>query len=71
MVDLVCSQRDDIPLLLAVMVTMGLLVAFSFVFVSPGDESFPLLVFDAVLIVGSFVGFGLTYWYCTRRAMDG
>lgn len=69
-VDLVCAQRDNIPVALAVMTTMGVLVVFSFLFVSPGEEAFPILVIDAVLIVGATVGFLVTYYYCTKRAMD-
>ncbi|WP_436906917.1 hypothetical protein [Halosimplex marinum] len=69
-VELVCGQREQIPVALAVMISMSVLLAFSFVFVSPGDESFPILVFDAVLIVGSTAFFLVTYYYCTKRAMD-
>ncbi|QLH79726.1 hypothetical protein HZS55_21600 [Halosimplex rubrum] len=69
-VDLVCAQRDNIPVGLAVMISMGILLAFSFLFVSPGDEAFTVLVIDAVLIVGSTAFFLVTYYYCTRRAMD-
>jgi len=69
-VDLVCAQRDNMPLALAVMISMGVLLAFSFVFISPGDEAFPILVIDAVLIVGSTAFFLVTYYYCTKRAMD-
>ncbi|WP_246023028.1 hypothetical protein [Halosimplex halophilum] len=65
-----CGQRDQIPIALAVMASMGILLLFSFVFVSPGDEAFTVLVMDAVLIVGSTVFFLVTYYLCTRRAMD-
>ncbi|WP_436931351.1 hypothetical protein [Halosimplex halobium] len=69
-VDFVCSQRDQIPIALAVMISMGFLLLFSLVFISPADESFPILVMDAVLIVGSTAFFLVTYYYCTKRAMD-
>jgi len=69
-VDLVCAQRDSMPLALAVMISMGVLLAFSFVFISPGDEAFPILVIDAILIVGSTAFFLVTYYYCTKRAME-
>lgn len=69
-VDFVCAQRDNIPIALAVMMSMGALLAFSFVFVSPGDEAFTILVIDAVLIVVSTAFFIGTYYYCTKRAMD-
>ena len=69
-VDLVCAQRDNMPIALAVMITMGLLVVFSFLFVSPGDTAFPILIIDAVLVVGSTAFFLGTYYYCTKRAMD-
>ncbi|QPV62050.1 hypothetical protein I7X12_15025 [Halosimplex litoreum] len=69
-VDLVCAQRDNIPIALAVMMSMGALLVFSFVFVSPGDEAFVILVIDAVLIGVSTAFFIGTYYYCTKRAMD-
>ncbi|QLH84712.1 hypothetical protein [Halosimplex pelagicum] len=69
-VELVCSQRDNIPIALAVMMSMGVLLAFSFVFISPSNEAFPVLVIDAVLIGGSTAFFLVTYYYCTKRAMD-
>ena len=68
--DLVCGQRDSIPLAITVLVTMGLLLLFSLVFVSPGEEAFPILVIDALLIVFSLLFFGATYWYCIKRAME-
>jgi len=35
-----------------------------------GDEAFPILVLDFVLIGLSLLFFGGTYWYCIRRSMD-
>ncbi|MFC6724029.1 hypothetical protein ACFQE1_06500 [Halobium palmae] len=70
LLDLVCAQRRRIPVILALLVAMGLFLAFSAVFVGPGDRTYPILVLDAVLVGGAFVFFGVTHWYCTRRAMD-
>lgn len=70
LVDVVCRQRDSAPLAMTVMITMGLLLGLSLLYVSPGDDAFPILVIDAVLIAVSLVFFGGIYWYCTRRAME-
>lgn len=69
-VDLVCRRREEIPLALTVLVTMGLLLAFSLLFVSPGDDAFPIVVIDAALLVGSLLFFGGAYYYCIKREMD-
>ncbi len=49
---------------------MGLFLGLSALYVEPGDNTFPILVLDAVLVVGAFVFFSVTYWYCTQRAME-
>ncbi len=69
-VDVVCGQRHQIPLALAALIAMGLLLLVSILYVSPGDDAYPIVVIDAVLIVLSLVAFTGTYWYCTRRAME-
>ena len=66
----ICEQRNKIPLLLAVVIVMGFLLAFSFLFVEPGTAAFVIAVVDSLLVVGCLVVFGSTYWYCTKRAMD-
>jgi len=71
LVDAVCEQRDQIPLLLAVVIVMGLLLGFSFLFVQPGTAAYVIALVDLILVVGCLVVFGGTYWYCTKRAMDG
>jgi hypothetical protein len=71
LVDAVCEQRDQIPLLLAVVIVMGLLLGFSFLFVQPGTAAYVIALVDLILVVGSLVVFGGTYCYCTKRAMDG
>lgn len=70
LMDAVCEQRDRIPLLLAVVIVMGLLLGFSFLFVQPGTAAYVIALVDLLLVVGALVTFGGTYWYCTRRAMD-
>lgn len=68
-VDVICQQRDQIPLAMTVIITMALLLMLSLLYVSPGDEAFPIVVLDGVLIALSLLFFGGTYWYCIRRAM--
>lgn len=70
LLDLVCSQRQRMKALLALLITSTLFLGLSVLFVKPGDPSFPVLVLDIVLVVGCFVFFTTTYWYCTKRAMD-
>lgn len=70
LVDVVCGMREQMLQALSVIVLMGFLAAFSVVFVSPGDDAFPILVIDGVLIAVSLLFFGGSYWYCTKRAMD-
>lgn len=70
LLDLVCSQRRQMKLLLALFIASGLFLGLSVLFVQPGDETFPILVVDIILVVGGFVFFSVTYWYCIRRAMD-
>ena len=70
LIDGICEQRNKIPLLLAVVIVMGLLLAFSFLFVQPGTASYVIAVVDLLLVGGCLVVFGCTYWYCTKRAMD-
>lgn len=69
-VDVVCGMRQQMLQAVVVLVTMGFLLAFSLLFVSPGDDAFPILVIDVVLIAVSLLFFGGSYWYCTQRAMD-
>ncbi|MDS0282725.1 hypothetical protein [Haloarcula onubensis] len=71
LLDGVCEQRNQIPLLLAVVIVMGLLLAFSLLFVQPGTAAYVIALVDLLLVVGCLVTFGGTYWYCTKRAMDG
>ena len=66
----VCGQRNKIPLLLAVAIVMGVLLAFSFLFLQPGTAAYVIALVDLLLVVGCLVVFGSTYWYCTKRAMN-
>lgn len=70
LLDLVCAQRGRMKALFALIITSGLFLAFSAVFVRPGDAAFPILIIDAVLVVGALAFFGATHRYCTKRAMD-
>ena len=69
-VDAVCEQRNQLPLMLAVVIVMGLLLAFSLLFLQPGTAAYVIALVAAILLGGCLVVFGGAYWYCTRRAMD-
>ena len=69
-VDAVSEQRNQLPLMLAVVIVMGLLLAFSLLFLQPGTAAYVIALVDAILLGGCLVVFGGAYWYCTRRAMD-
>jgi hypothetical protein len=66
----VCSQRDKLPVLMAVTIVMGLLLAFPLLLLESGSQGHVIAVIDAVLVVLCLAVFGSTYWYCTSRAMD-
>lgn len=70
LVDAVCEQRNQLPLMLAVVIVMGFLLAFSLLFLQPGTAAYVIALVDAILVGGCLVVFGGAYWYCTRRAMD-
>lgn len=70
LLDLICAQRRQIKVILALLIACGLFLGLSLLYVEPGDESFPILVVDIVLVGGAFAFFSGTYWYCTKRAMD-
>ena len=70
LLDLVCAQRQQMKVVLALLIASGFLLGLSLLFVEPGDRSYPLLVLDLVLVVVGLVFFSTTYWYCTKRAMD-
>ncbi|WP_236035680.1 hypothetical protein [Haloarcula rubra] len=70
LLDAACEQRNQIPLMLAVVLVMGVLLAFSFLFLQPGTAAYVIALVDLILVVGCLVTFGGTYWYCTKRAMD-
>lgn len=68
--DAVCAQRKQMRMIVALLVTMGLLLSISVLYVQPGDKSYPILIIDIVLVVAGILFFGGTHWYCTKRAMD-
>lgn len=68
--DAICSQRDKFPLLLAVVIVMGLLLAFPLLLLESGSPGHVIAVIDVILIALCLVVFGSAYWYCTKRAMD-
>jgi hypothetical protein len=71
LLDLVCAHRPQMKVALGVLIACALLLSLSALFVSPGDDAWPILVIDGVLVGGGIVFFATTYWYCTKRAMDG
>ena len=70
LVDLLCAQRRQMRVIVGVLIAMGLLVGLSATVVGPGDRVYPILVVDAVLVVGGLVFFGATHYLCTKRAME-
>lgn len=70
LIEAICDQRHQLPLLLALVIVMGLLLVFPFLFLEPGHAAYSIAIVDAVLIGGSILLFGGIYWYCTKRAMD-
>ena len=69
LLDLLCSQRQQMKVVIAVLIACGLMLGLAALVVSPGDEAWTILVIDAVLVAGGFALFSGTYWYCTKRAM--
>lgn len=67
--DVVCEQRNQLPLMLAVVIVMGVLLGFSLLFLEPGTAAYVIALIDAILVVVALVVFGGAYWLCTRRAM--
>lgn len=70
LLDLLCANRERMKMAMGLLIVCGLLLGLSALYVGPGDESFPLLVIDIVLVGGGLAFFGGSYWYCTKRAMD-
>lgn len=68
--DALCSQRDQLPLLMAIVLVMGVLLVFPFAFLETTSASYVIAVVDAILVGGSLLLFGSAYWYCTRREME-
>lgn len=69
-VDIVCGMRGRMQLAMAVFISMGVLLGLSLLVVSPGDDAYPLIVIDLIMIAVFLVLFGIAFWYCTNRAMD-
>lgn len=67
--DIVCGMRGRMQLAMAVLFTMGVLLGLSLLVVSPGDDAYPLVIIDLIMIVVFLLLFGLAFWYCTNRAM--
>ncbi len=67
--DQLCASRKRLQVLIALVIAMGLLLTISIVTVDPDDRAYPVLVFDIVLVIGSFALFTTTYWYCIKRSM--
>lgn len=71
LLDLVCAQRRQMKVIIALLIVCGLLLGLSALFVGPGDDAYVILVIDVVLVGGALAFFSVTYWYCTKRQMDG
>lgn len=69
LLDLIAAQREQMKVVIALLIASGLLLAIAIPFVEPGDSAYPILVIDLVLVVVGFVAFSGAYWYCTKRAM--
>ncbi|WP_247003876.1 hypothetical protein [Halosolutus gelatinilyticus] len=70
LLDLVAAQREQMKVVLALLIASGLMLALAIPFVEPGDKAFPILVIDVVLVAVGFVTFSALYWYTTKREMD-
>lgn len=66
---MVCGSRGHMQLAITVLITMGVLLGLSLLVVEPGDETYPIVVIDLILIVVFLLAFGGAFWYCTKRAM--
>jgi len=70
LVDAVCGQRDQIPLILAVCCVMGLLLVFPLALLEQGTVGYTIAVLDGILVAVCLAVLGPTYWYCVKRRMD-
>ncbi len=70
LLDLLCANRERMKVVIGLLVVCAVMLALSALYVGPGDDSFPLLVIDLVLVGGGLLFFGGSFWYCTKRAMD-
>lgn len=70
LLDLLTAQREQMKVVIALLIACGLMLVLAIPFVDPGDSSYPILIIDLVLVVVGLVAFGATYWYCTKRAMN-
>jgi hypothetical protein len=67
---LICGMRGHMRLAMTMLITMGVLLGFSLVFVSPSSNSYPIIIIDLILIVVFLGLFAVAFWWCTRRAME-
>lgn len=70
LLDLLCANRRQMRFFIALLVAMGIFLALSALYVTPGDRAYPILVVDAVMVVGGLLFLGGLHWYCTKRAME-
>ena len=64
--DAVCGQRDQIPLVLAVCIVMGLLLIFPLAFLDRGTVGYTIAVLDGIIVLVCLTLLGPVYWYCTK-----
>lgn len=69
-IDAVCDQRHQMPLLLTVVVVMAVLLAISVAITGPDALGRPIVVLDAALLVVAFIALAVGFRYCTKREMD-
>jgi len=68
--DLVCAKRRQMRIVIMLFIMMGLLLLFSLTVVRPGDQVYPMIIIDGVLLTVSLAAFLGAYWYCIKREMD-
>lgn len=70
LLDLLTAQREQMKVVIALLIACGLMLVLAIPFVDPGDGAYPILILDLVLVVAGLIAFSAMYWYCTKRAMN-
>lgn len=66
--EIVCGYQSLLRVLVATLVVMAGLLAFSFLFLEPGTGSYVIALVDLVLLAVAFVLVGGVTVVCARRA---